>query len=54
MPNQTMLDFFNSCLASVGSFLMQEPYSYFTAIFVGILVIGIVARLLRLGYKSYR
>lgn len=48
-----MLLFFQNWLTMVADFLMTEPIKYFTGIFIGVLVIGIVARLLRIGYKSY-
>lgn len=50
---QDMLDFFELWLANVADFLMTEPIKYFTGIWIGVLVIGIVAKLLRLGYKNY-
>ena len=50
---QDMLNFFELWLADVADFLMAEPIKYFTGIWIGVLVIGIVAKLLRLGYKNY-
>lgn len=50
---QDMISFFQQFLGLVADFLMAEPIKYFTGVFVGVCVIGIVARLLRLGYRKY-
>lgn len=46
-----MLQFFQEFLRIVADFLMTEPIKYFTGIFIGVFVIGIISRLFRLGYK---
>lgn len=43
-----MLSFFTQFLGIVADFLMAEPVKYFTGIFIGCCVIGLVTRLFRL------
>lgn len=43
-----MLSFFQQFLVMLADFLMTEPVKYFTGIFIGICVIGIVKKLFNL------
>lgn len=41
-----MVDFFTRIISVVGSALMSEPYVYFTAVFLGICIVGIIKKII--------